>query len=56
MSSMGADAKYLILDCLEEIVEYTLHLFRDISFFILGLKHVVCFRGDQGLPFQPNEL
>ena len=49
------DAGYLILDCLEEVIEYTLHIFWNISFLILGLGNVVCFLGDQRLPFQSNE-
>ena len=43
----GTDAKYFILDRLEEIVEYTLHLFRHINFLIFSLKYGVRLRGDQ---------
>lgn len=43
---MVTSTEYLILDCLEEIIEHTLHLFRDIGPVILGLESLACFRGN----------
>lgn len=53
--SEGVGVKCLILDCLEEIIEYTLHLFWNINILTLGLGGVVALRGDQRLPFQSDE-
>ena len=46
--------EHLILNRLEEVIEYPLHLFWDIESVILSLKNVVGFRGNQRLPFRLN--
>lgn len=48
------DARHLILDCLEEIVKYSLHLFWDIDFLVLGLRKE--WNLGKWLPLQPNKI